>query len=100
MTFAKLLQNTELLSKRTGISIAWVLEHEPRFVKDGYFISIFEFTTLISPYDGLIDESAIAREIFHDCHGLPILVLAKDEAMPVRYCGKFKLAICFLSAYG
>ena len=83
MAFAKLLEDTILLSKCTAISASGIVEQEPCLVKDGYLIGTFELTALVPANDGSIDERTIAGKIFHHCDCFSILVLAENQAMSV-----------------
>lgn len=100
MTFAKLLENPVLLSESTAVPVSWIVEHEPRLVKNGYFVGILKLTTLVPSDDGLVDESAIAREIFYNCNTYSVLVLVEDNTMPVRDGIEFQLAIYCQSVFG
>lgn len=85
MPFAKLLLQGVLLPKSTGTVTPGVTEGKTSFVNDVDLVCILQLPTLIPTDDGVVDEGAIAGQIFQHGDGISVGMLREDNAVPVRY---------------
>jgi hypothetical protein len=93
VTFAELLKNSVLLAETVGFPSARVSEDISSFIQNGDFVTVFQFSVLVTPDYCIVDKGSIAGEVFHDSDRFPSFVLREDQEVPVGDCGDFEDAV-------
>ena len=83
VTLPELLLQSVLLTKPAGTLSSGVAEGEPNVVHDPNLVVICQLATVVSADDGLLDERAVAREIFKHGDRLAMRMLGEDNAVAI-----------------
>lgn len=88
MSPAQHIEELILLSELACVPTPRVVEDESGFLQDGNLVAIFELSAFVPADDGVVDKSAIDREIFYNCNKVSSPVFVEYQTMAVGYRGE------------
>jgi hypothetical protein len=83
VALAQLFLDSVLLPEAVRIMVRGVSEYETRLVEDRDHIAILEFPPLVPAYDGIVDERAVAGDIFKHGNDVAVFVLGEKQTVSV-----------------